>query len=37
MNPRRLKATVAAIFIVVNFLTDLLYGVLDPRLEDEET
>jgi peptide/nickel transport system permease protein len=29
--------TVAAIFIVVNFLTDLLYGVIDPRLEDDES
>lgn len=29
--------TVAAIFIVVNFLTDLLYGVLDPRLEEGES
>ena len=29
--------TVAAIFIIVNFLTDLLYGVLDPRLEDGES
>jgi peptide/nickel transport system permease protein len=28
--------TVAAIFIVVNFLTDLMYGVLDPRLEEGE-
>jgi peptide/nickel transport system permease protein len=28
---------VAAIFIVVNFLTDLLYGVVDPRLEASET
>jgi peptide/nickel transport system permease protein len=27
---------VALIFIVVNFITDLLYGILDPRLEDEE-
>jgi len=27
---------VALIFIVVNFITDLLYGFLDPRLEDEE-
>lgn len=27
---------VALIFIVVNFITDLLYGYLDPRLEDEE-
>ena len=27
---------VALIFILVNFITDLLYGVLDPRVEDEE-
>ncbi len=27
---------VALIFIIVNFLTDLLYGILDPRLEDED-
>ena len=28
--------TVAAIFILVNFVTDLLYGLFDPRLEDPE-
>ena len=27
---------VALIFLLVNFITDLLYGFLDPRLEDEE-
>lgn len=27
---------VALIFIIVNFITDLLYGILDPRLEDED-
>jgi peptide/nickel transport system permease protein len=29
--------TVAAIFIVVNLLTDLLYGFIDPRLEEGES
>lgn len=28
---------VALIFIIANFITDLLYGVLDPRLADEES
>jgi peptide/nickel transport system permease protein len=27
---------VAALFIVVNLITDLLYGALDPRLAEEE-
>ncbi len=26
--------TVAIIFILVNFVTDLIYGMLDPRLEE---
>jgi peptide/nickel transport system permease protein len=28
---------VALIFILVNFATDLLYGVIDPRVEGEES
>ena len=28
----RMTATLAALFIVTNFLTDLLYGLLNPRI-----